>query len=338
MFLNELNAGVIGLGSMGQHHARHYFNFHDVNLVAVSDIDKSKIEIAKKYNCKFYINYKDMLRKEDLDIVSIAVPTSLHEKIAVDVLNKGIHVLIEKPISYDLRSAKKILKTAEKNKTMLMVGHVERFNPVIRKLKELIKKGKFGEIVSIESKRLSIYHPRIRDCGVIIDLGIHDIDLINFLFNWKVKSIYATALHKFIPNPNFEDHANIILNFENNAIGKIEVSWISPTKVREITLIGSKNCCKVYTLQQKIEIIESFLEVKNNLTWQDYPEFIKKFEPKVKILQEENVEPLQVELREFVDAVKLNKPVPVSGEEAFKALEIAIKAIRSYKTRKIIFA
>ncbi|MEM5829234.1 MAG: Gfo/Idh/MocA family oxidoreductase [Candidatus Aenigmatarchaeota archaeon] len=337
MLLSELKAGVIGLGSMGQHHARHYFNFQDVNLIAVSDIDDNKVEIAKKYNCKFYNNYKEMLEKENLDIVSIAVPTSLHKKVAVDVLNKGIHVLIEKPISYDLRSAKEILKAAKKNKVKLMVGHIERFNPVIRKLKKLIEEKEFGEILSIELKRLSIYHPRIRDCGVIIDLGIHDIDLVNFLLNQKLKSIYVTAFHKFVPNPEFEDYANIILNFKNNTIGKIEVSWISPIKIREITLIGSKNCCKVYTLQQKIEITESFLEKKNTLTWEDYQEFIKKFEPKVKILQEENIEPLQIELRSFVDSVKFDKPVLVTGEEALKALEIATKAIESYKTGKVIF-
>ncbi|MEM5766654.1 MAG: Gfo/Idh/MocA family oxidoreductase [Candidatus Aenigmatarchaeota archaeon] len=336
MFLNELKAGVIGLGNMGQHHARHYFNFKDVNLVAVSDVDNKKSEIAKKYKCKFYNNYREMLEKENLDIVSIAVPTSLHKKVAVDVLNKGIHALVEKPISYDLKSAKEILKTAKKNKVKLMVGHIERFNPVIKKLKELIEKKVFGDISSIELKRLSIYHPRIRDCGVIIDLGIHDIDLVNFLLNYKLKSVYTIAFHKFVPNPKFEDHANIFLNFKNNAIGKIEVSWISPTKVREISLIGSKNCCKVHTLQQKIEIIESFLETKNNLTWQDYQEFIKKFEPKIKILQEENIEPLQIELRSFVDSVKFNTQTSVSGKEAFKALEIATKAIKSYRTGKVI--
>ncbi|MEM5855595.1 MAG: Gfo/Idh/MocA family oxidoreductase [Candidatus Aenigmatarchaeota archaeon] len=337
MFLNNLKAGVIGLGSMGQHHARHYFNFQDVDLVAVSDVDENKAEIAKKYNCKFYNNYREMLEKENLDIISIAVPTSLHKKVAVDVLNKGIHTLVEKPISYDLRSAKEILKAAKKSRVKLMVGHTERFNPVIRKLKELIEKKEFGEILSIELKRLSLYHPRIRDCGVIIDLGIHDIDLINFLINERLKSIYTVAFHKFVPNPEFEDYANIILNFKNNIIGKIEVSWISPTKVREITLMGSKNCCKVYTLQQKIEITESFLETKNELTWQDYQEFIKKFEPKVKILQEENIEPLQIELRSFVDAVKFDRPVPVDGKDAIKALEIATKAIKSYKTGKVIF-
>lgn len=337
MFLNELKAGVIGLGSMGQHHARHYFNFQDVNLVAVSDTDKSKIELAKKYNCIFYTDYKEMLKKENLDIVSIAVPTSLHKKVAIDVLNQGINALIEKPISYDLKSAKEILKAAKKNKVKFMVGHIERFNPVIRRLKKLIEKKEFGEIFSIESKRLSIYHPRIRDCGVIIDLGIHDIDLMNFLINKKLKSVYAVAFRKLIPNPEFEDHANILLNFKNDVIGKIEISWVSPTKVREISIIGSKNCCKAYTIQQKIEIIESFLERKNSMTWQDYQEFIKKFEPKIKILQEKNVEPLQIELREFINSIKFNKPVPIDSEEVIKSLKIAIKAIESYNTEKIIY-
>jgi UDP-N-acetylglucosamine 3-dehydrogenase len=331
MLLMELKAGVIGLGSMGQHHARHYFNFQDVKLVAVSDVDKNKIEIAKKYSCKFYTNYKEMLEKENLDIVSIAVPTTLHEKVALDALNQGIHVLVEKPISYDLKSAKKILKTARKNKVKLMVGHIERFNPAIKKLKELIDNKVFGEIFSLESKRLSVYPPRIKDCGVIIDLGIHDIDLMNYLMKEKIKKVYSVVAHKFIPNTEFEDHASILLTFKNGIIGKIDVSWVSPVKVREMSIVASENCCKVYMLQQKIEIIKSFGEVKNNLSWEDYQEFIKKFSPEIKVIEEQNVEPLFIELRKFVDSVKNDKPVPVSGEEATDALKIALKAIESSK-------
>lgn len=336
MLLTELKAGVIGLGNMGQHHARHYFNFPDVKLVAVSDVDKNKIEIAKKYKCNFYTNYKEMLKKENLDIVSIAVPTMLHEKVAVDVLNQGIHVLLEKPISYDLKSAKKILKTARKNRVKLMVGHIERFNPAIKKLKELIINKNLGEIFSLESKRLSIYHPRIRDCGVIIDLGIHDIDLMNYLLSERIKKIYTVAVHKFIPNTSFEDHASILLTFKNGAIGKIDVSWISPVKVREMNIVASENCCKVYLLQQKIEMIKSFIEVKNRLSWEDYKEFIQKFTPEVKVIEEQNIEPLFIELKEFINSVKNDEPVPVSGEEAINALKIALKAIESGKKGKAI--
>lgn len=336
MFLTEVKAGVIGLGNMGQHHARHYFNFPDVKLVAVCDVDKNKIEIAKKYKCNFYTNYKEMLKKENLDIVSIAVPTTLHEKVAVDVLNQGIHVLLEKPISYDLKSAKRILKTARKNKVKLMVGQIERFNPVIRKLKEFIENKNLGEIFSIESKRLSIYHPRIRDCGVIIDLGIHDIDLMNYLLRKQVKKVYAVAAHRFIPNIKFEDHASIILTFKNGIIGKIDLSWISPVKVREINIVASENCCKVYMLQQKIEIIKSFIKIKNRLSWKDYQDFIQKFTPEVKVIEEQNVEPLFIELREFIDAIKNDEPVPVSGKDAINALKIALKAIESSKKGKAI--
>ena len=330
----KLKAGVIGLGSMGQHHARHYFNFKDVELVAVSDIDKSKAEIAKKYNCNFYTNYKEMLEKESLNIVSVAVPTTLHEEVTIDVLSRGIHTLVEKPISYDLKSAKKISKVARKNKVKLMVGHIERFNPVIRKLKELIKNKNLGEIFSIECKRLSMYHPRIRDCGVILDLGIHDIDLMNYLIGEKIKKVYTLATHKFIPNTKFEDHASILLTFKNGIIGKIDVSWISPVKVREINIVASENCCKVYLLQQKIEIIKSFIEVKNRMSWEDYQDFVQKFTPEVKVIEEQNIEPLLIELREFVDSVKNDRPVPVSGKEAIDALKIALKAIESGKRGK----
>lgn len=331
----EIKAAVIGLGSMGQHHARHFSNFSDVKLVAVSDIDKTKIALAKRYGCEFYESYREMLEKEKLDCVSVAVPTALHRDVAVETLNRGIHTLVEKPISYDLKSANEVVDVAKKNNTKLMVGHIERFNPAIKKVKELISKGEIGEILSIEAKRLGIYPPRIRGCGVIIDLGIHDIDLMNYILNQDVKSIYAVANHRFVPDP-VEDYANIILNFKNGVIARIESSWISPTKIRELNINGTKSFCKVDIIQQRVDMIESFIETKNQLTWEDYQEFIKKFTPKIRSLQEPNVEPLSIELREFIDAVKYDKQVPVSGDEAIKALKIALLAIKSHKESKII--
>lgn len=332
----EVNAAVIGTGNMGQHHARHYSSFSDVKLVAISDTDKAKAALAKRYGCKFYTNYREMLEKEKLDCVSVVVPTTFHKEVAMEVLSHGIHALVEKPISYDLSSANEMIKTARKNNVKLMIGHIERFNPAIRKLKTMADSGDLGEILSIEAKRLAIYHPRIRDSGIIIDLGIHDIDLMNYLLNEKVKTIYAVANRKIVPNPDFEDYANLILTFKNGSTGRIEMSWISPTKIRELNITGSKICCKVNTIEQRIEVTEGFLDTKNHLTWEDYQEFLKKFSPKSKIIQEKNVEPLSIELREFIDSIKYGKAVPVSGEDATEALRIALLAIKSYKESKII--
>jgi len=331
-----IRVGVIGIGNMGQHHARHYSNFPNVKLVAVADADKKRLAVAKKYGCKFYADYRKMLKEEKLDCVSVAVPTALHAKVAIDALNNGAHVLVEKPISYDLNSANKIMKTARKNGLKLMVGHIERFNPVIKRTKELIDNKEVGDILSLDAKRLAIYHPRIRDCGIIIDLGIHDIDLMNFILNQEVKRVYAVANHRFVPNPRFEDYANVLLTFKNGVIGRIELSWISPRKARELSISGTKNYCKVDLIQQRIEMTDSFLETKEHLTWKDYQEFIKKFTPRIRILQESNVEPLFIELKEFIAAIEKDKPVPISGKDAIKALKIALLAIKSYRENKII--
>lgn len=333
--MERLKAAVIGIGSIGQHHVRHFSNFDDIELVAIADIDKNKEMLAKKYNCKFYEDYKKMLEKEQLDFVSVAVPTSQHKEVSLSAIEKGLHVFVEKPIADNLVDAEEIIKNAKSKGIKLMVGHVERFNPAIKKIKAMVENGEFGELISIEANRLSLYHPRIKDSGILVDLAVHDIDLLNYLVGKKMDSVYTVATNKLMPNPELEDNASIIIKFVNGVIGRINVSWTSPIKIREMNIIGTKNICKTDTMLQKIELIENFLDVKN-LVWSSFEEFLKTFEPKTKIIRGGTKEPLEIELREFVNAIKNNSEPPVIGEDGLLALKIALKAIESYKTGNVI--
>ena len=215
----QLRVGVIGVGAMGKNHARIYSQLPGVELIAVADVNETlAASIAQSYGCKAYTDYNDLLN-ENLDAVSIAVPTTLHKKVALDAIKKGINTLVEKPIADTVENADEIIEAARRKGIKLMVGHVERFNPAIIKLKELIDNGLLGDVISISAKRVGPYNPRIRDVGIIIDLGTHDIDIMSYLYGERIKEVYASAgsvVH------SHEDHAIITLNFDNGSSGVID--------------------------------------------------------------------------------------------------------------------
>ena len=334
--MEKIRVGVIGVGSMGQHHVRHFATFPDAELVAISDVDGDKQKFADKYSCKFYTDYNDMLKEGKLDCVSIAVPTTQHKQVMMDAIDKGVHIFVEKPITDNTADAEEIIAAVKSKNLKLMVGHIERFNPVIKHLKGMLENGEFGELISIETNRLSFYQPRIRDSGILVDLAIHDIDLLNYLIGSKIDTMYAVATNKIAPRQELEDNATIVIKFKNGVIGKINVSWTSPIKIREMNIVGTKNVCKVDTISQKVEVTENFIDTRN-MVWESFEEFLNKFEPKTRIIQGDvKLEPLGIELRAFLDAIKTNSEMPVTGEDGASALRIALKAIESYKTGNVI--
>lgn len=306
-----LRAGVIGIGAMGRHHARLYFHLPNVELIAVADIDEERaISIAQSYRCKAYLDYRDLLN-ENLDVVSVAVPTTLHKRVALDAIQRGVNILIEKPIADTLEDADELVEAAHQNKVKLMVGHVEHFNPAITKLKELIDNGHLGEIISISAKRVGPYQTRIKDVGVIVDIGTHDIEVMSYLYGEKVKDVYALAgstVHKY------EDHAIVTLRFNNGASGVIETNWLTPHKVRTLTVTGSKGIAEVNYNESSLRISDK--------------EWIRD----AKIDKEE---PLKLELQHFVDYVQHDKDPLVSGEVARHILEVALAAVESYRSGKV---
>ena len=306
-----LRTGVIGTGAMGRNHARIYSESPDTRLIGVADIDEKRAtSVAQSYECKAYTSYEDLLN-ENLDAVSIAVPTILHKKVALDTIDKGINVLVEKPIADTVEHADEIIEAARRKGVKLMVGHVERFNPAIIKLRELIDNGQLGDIISISAKRVGPYNPRIRDVGIILDLGTHDIDIMSYLCGEKIKEVYASAgsyVH------SHEDHAIITLNFENGSNGLIETNWFTPYKVRALTVVGSKGIAEVNYIEVTLRI------------------FDKEWVRDAKIEKEE---PLKLELAHFVDCIKHNKEPLVSGEDGKYVLEVALRAGESSRTGKV---
>lgn len=310
--VKKMKVGVIGTGAMGQHHVRNYAGMENVELVGIADLNKERVErLAREYGTTPYTNFKDLL-KQGLDAVSIAVPTTLHKKIALAAIDRGVNVLVEKPIADTLRNANIMIEKAREKGVKLMVGHVERFNPAIIALKENVDKNKLGNIVSMSTTRVGPFNPRIRDVGIIMDLGVHDIDVMSYLYSEKVGKVYASAgsvIHKF------EDYASVLLNFNNGNAGMIKTNWLTPHKVRKLTVTGTHGIAYV-------DYIQSSLEVYNG-------------EPRIRVKIEKK-EPLRNELEHFVECVEKDREPTACGEDGIHALKVALAAIKSYRTGKVV--
>ena len=302
-----MRAGVIGLGSMGKNHVRNYFEIDDIDFIAVADIDKNRVDkMLNMYNgnekkrIEGYTDYTELLNK-NLDLVSIVTPTTTHANIAIDFCNNGVHCLVEKPISYDIISGKKVIDAAEKNNVKLMVGHIETFNPAVIKTKELIHSGILGNILFISAKRLGPFVSRITDVGIVIDSMTHDIGVICYLMNQTPKDIFCRL--RGIRNKK-GDFAFILMDFENFS-SSIESNWFSPFQIRTIEITGTKSILKMDYQKQKVEIF--------NDEWH-------------MVSMEQYKEPLRIELEHFIECVQNDKIPYVSGLDGLKILEIALIA------------
>jgi len=319
-----MRVGVIGAGSMGKNHARIYSDMHGVDLVGVADPDrKTGKSVASAHGCRYYKDYKEFLLKERPDAVSVCVPTSLHYPVSLDVIEHGVNLLIEKPITKKLQDAEHIVALAKKAGVKLAVGHIERFNPAVQRLKSLIDKGKLGEITSILARRVGLFPPRIKDANVIIDIAVHDIDIFNYLLGKPPVKINASAGKALVDDR--EDYADIFLRY-NGTNGLIEVNWITPVKIRVLNVTGTKGYARVNYITQDLTLYESVYEK----TCDRFGDFVVQFgEPKKKLVHVVKEEPLKLELENFIEAVKKDGQPLVSGEDGLSVLRIAIDIIKS---------
>lgn len=319
-----MNAAVIGVGNMGQHHARNYNEIPRIDLVAIADIDPKIGEpLAKRFDCKYYKDYRELLAKEKIDLVTIAVPTKFHKKVALDCIAKSINILIEKPIAATVAEAKEIVAKAKAKGIKFTIGHIERFNPAVLKLKEMIDKGKLGEIVSITNFRLGPMPVQIKDANVVIDIGVHDIDLMNWIYGRLPTQILATGGNAL--NKMQQDYIEVFLKY-GQAAGVVKANWITPVKIRRMSICGTKAYVELNFITQELDLYELEYRAESD----DFGEFVIKFgEPKdKKVIKVANIEPLKAEIKSFIKAVKTNSRPMVTAREAIDALDIACRVDR----------
>jgi len=309
--MGKLKVAVIGTGRLGTIHARVYKEIPEVELVGICDIDPAKLQtVSAQYNIPAYTDYRELIDK--VDAVSIAVPTNKHHEVAKFFLEKGVSTLIEKPITLDLDSAKDLIKIAEKNNATLQVGHVERFNSAYVAIEKIVKNPRF-----IECHRLSPFPHRSLDIGVVLDVMIHDIDIILGLVKSKIKSIEAMGVPVLTP---YEDIANVRLTFQDGCVCNLTASRISEEAMRKIRIFLPDTYISLDYGKQ-----EAFLFKK------DMGKISKE------LLPIEKEEPLKKEIESFVDCVVNKKKPLVSGEEAYQALLLADRIVKDiWKKKKSI--
>lgn len=318
--MKKLKAAVIGVGNMGQHHARVYSQIKEVKLAAISDLNEKKGgEIARNYRALFFKDYKKLLKAiPDLDVASIAVPTRYHSEVAGYFLKNKINVLLEKPIADTIKAGEKIIKTAQENKVKLMVGHIERFNPAVIKLKELIQRGKLGQIISIIARRVGGFPAQIKDSNVIIDLAVHDIDIINYLIGEKPRKVYK---HQAKFHARSQEDAGEIFLIYKKAAGFVQINWVTPVKVRALTVTGTKAFVNLDYITQELTFYKAKVEKKIT----NFAEFIKFSQSKTQKIKIQKEEPLKLEILSFLETIRKNGEPKVSLEEALETLKICLQ-------------
>ena len=318
-----LRIGVVGTGSMGKNHARVCSELEQIELIGIADANSETAKnVASKLDTKPFFDYKELLK--EVDAVIVATPTITHYDIAMDFLNNGKHVLVEKPICNSVEKAQMLTKKAEETDLVLAVGHIERHNPAVKFIKDAMLNKKFGELITITSKRVSNFPGRIKDVGVIFDFGVHDIDVMRYLAG-NVESVYARA-GKFNENITHEDHANIMLNFENNICGIVEVNWLTPTKIRKLFLTCSKNYVEADYMNQTVTMSSSSFKQVDEMDLYRVP-----IEYNTNQIALEKKEPLKNEIEDFINAIQQNKQPLATGEDGLMALKIVEAATKSYK-------
>lgn len=304
--MDRIRVGVVGVGALGQHHARTYAAMPDAELVGVVDtLPGRAAEIAGPLGTPAFTDYQSLFGR--VDAVSIATPTTTHAAIGQEFLNEGVDVLVEKPISNSIEAAGHLVAAAETNQRILQVGHLERFNPAVRELRKLVTNPRF-----FEAHRLGLFSPRSLDIDVILDLMIHDLDIISLLVGHppaQVDAVGIAILSRRI------DIANARIHFSNGCVANITASRVSMEKVRKLRLFQANQYISLDYTRQDVSVFSLGGAAVGAGT------------PQINgcKLAPQREEPLKLELAAFLDAVRNRGPVECTGADGIRALSLALE-------------
>ncbi|MBO9324763.1 MAG: Gfo/Idh/MocA family oxidoreductase [Roseiflexus sp.] len=330
-----LRAALIGAGIMGLNHARVYSEMDDVELVAIADVDPNAVaRSVQRFRVRGYTDYREMLEREQLDLVSVATPTEHHFAVARDTLRAGIATLVEKPIAATVQQGAELITLAHEMGVLLTVGHIERFNPAIIALKGQLEHGALGRVYQITSRRIGPFPSRIKDVGVVIDLATHDLDVMHYLTDSIVIKLHAEIGRRL--HTAHEDLLSAVLRFENDIIGMLDINWLSPNKVRELSVIGERGMFVANYITQDLTLYENDL-APYGAEWPQAA-LMGVTEGRMIRFKVNKKEPLRAELDAFAAAVRSGGPPPVRPEDALLALMVARKLIESGAYGETLYA
>jgi len=315
---------LIGLGAMGRNHLRVLSDLDGVELVALCDQAATVVEGAsRKLSIPGYTSWDEMLGREKLDAAVIAVPTRFHLEAGLAALEHGLHVLVEKPIATTLEEGRRLVDAARDGRRVFAVGHVERFNPAVRELQRRVAAGEIGRIFQIQARRQGPFPARIRDVGVVIDLATHDLDVMYTLAGSEVQRLYAETEQRI--HTEHEDILNALLKFESGMLGVLQVNWLTPTKIREVSALGEKGMFVCNYLTQALTYFKNADMMAEAVT-----------EGEAVTFPIRQAEPLQLELQSFMRAVRGEGPLEVDGEAGLRALHLALALVRSAAEARVM--
>jgi len=300
--MSKIRVGIIGVGYLGTQHARILSYLEEAELKAVADIDFQKaLQIGNRHGVRYFQNYEEMI--DDIDAAVVATDTSAHFSVSMSLLKQGKHVLVEKPITATVEQGEQLVETAAKNNLIFQVGHLERFNPAVEAVENMISEPKF-----IEVQRLGSFSARSLDIDVVLDLMIHDLDIILALIKDEVVAIKSSGIHVVSEKT---DIANARLEFKSGCVATLTASRVHQGKVRKLRIFEPTSYYSIDYIDQEVKI---------------FP--LDGRQTDIKTLKIQKEEPLKRELKNFLDCIETGKNTKVSGTEALRALRLAYNVIR----------
>jgi len=304
--MKKLRLGVVGVGHLGSLHAQKYASMGDINLVGLADVDHRRArEAAHKYNTKAFSSHSELISQ--VDGISLAVPTLSHFEIGYEILNHGVHLLIEKPITLRVGDADRLIEKAKRNGLILQTGHIERFNPVVAKMKALI-----SQPVFIESHRLNRFTERGTDVDVVLDLMIHDLDIVLHLIQSEIREIEAVGMPVVTDKIDF---ANVRMLFGNGTVANLTASRVSSRALRIVRIFQPDN----------------YISVDYNLRKIGVTRFISPLNHSVDTFGDSD--PLADQIKSFVECIKKGREPEVSGDDGRRALAVALSIVDQIKRK-----
>jgi predicted dehydrogenase len=318
---------------MGRNHARVLHDLAGVELVGVADSNlDAACQVAGAHATRGYVSLEELLAKEKPEAVTIAVPTENHHAAVMEALASGCHVLVEKPIAATLAQADELVAAARSASRVLAVGHIERYNPAVLELKRRLDDGQLGRVYQFDAQRLGPFPQRIRDVGVVIDLATHDLDLMRFLTGSEIVRVYAETRRKV--HTTREDMVSGLLRIADGSVGLLQINWLTPTKIRQMTVTGERGMFRADYLTQDLFFHENAEAADHN--WEQITMLRGVSEGSMVKYVVQKREPLQSELAAFIKAVAGEPAGIVSGEDGSEALRLALAMIESGDEGRVV--
>ena len=320
----NLKAGVIGVGNIGYHHCRILKRVDGVTLCGFAEPNEERrLHIKEEFDVMGYDDYLKLIDDHHPDFVTIAVPVRQHFSIASECLKRGIHVLLEKPASDRISEIEELITLSRKMNRLLSIGHVERFNPAVQALKGLIEEDELGTITNLVARRVGGYPPKLTDIGVFVDLAVHDVDVFRYLIGENPDKMNVQKLN--VHSNTVDDAATAFLQYPS-ASGFIQVNWITPVKIRQLSVTGTKGHAELNYIEQTLDVYEHNVNMED-FTEKDFIEFLRKYGKQTRrSVEVKRAEPLFREIEHFANAVKGETELLVKPEEVLETMKIVLSA------------